>query len=370
MISSRILVVDDEPGMLRSVERVLAQHYQVAGTRSPREAVRLAPAFRPDLAILDIQMPEMDGFQLMEELQALDSEMDVIFMTGSIHELDSKLIRAIRNDAFYFLQKPFDREVLLSLVDRCLKLRRLDYANRQHLLRMEREFRDARAFQESMLAPRSATVEGVSISAQYVSCSELAGDFYDYVFLPSGGAVILVADVSGHGASAAMLTGVVKSAFHSAGTDLYEPRCVVDRVASAIRAFGTHRFITLICARVQETNLEYVNAGHPPGILSRAGNPATLLEATGPLISPALVCSWEQRALGVDRGSDRLVLFTDAIVEAESGSGEYGLDRLIEEASRRPTEACALAEHILESVRQFAGGRPLEDDLTLVIADI
>jgi DNA-binding NtrC family response regulator len=146
MSSWRILVVDDEAGMLRSVERVLGQDYEVTSTRSPREAIVLAGEFKPDLAILDVQMPEMDGFQLMEELQGLDPEMDVIFMTGSIHELDAKLIKAIRQDAFYFLQKPFDRGVLLSLVDRCLELKRLDLSNREHLLRMERELGDARAF--------------------------------------------------------------------------------------------------------------------------------------------------------------------------------------------------------------------------------
>ena len=126
MSSWRILVVDDEAGMLRSVERVLGQDYKVASTRSSREAIGLAEEFKPDLAILDIQMPEMDGFQLMEAMQALDPELDVIFMTGSIHEIDAKLIRAIRKNAFYFLQKPFDRGVLLSLVERCLELKRLE----------------------------------------------------------------------------------------------------------------------------------------------------------------------------------------------------------------------------------------------------
>jgi DNA-binding NtrC family response regulator len=168
MSSWRNLVVDDYTGMLRSVERVLGQDYKVASTRSSREAVGLAEAFKPDLAILDIQMPEMDGFQLMEELQALDPELDVIFMTGSIHELDAKLIRAIRKDAFYFLQKPFDRGVLLSLVERCLELKRLDRSNRQHLLRMEKELGDARAFHQSMLAPRFAKLGGIPVFPPYI----------------------------------------------------------------------------------------------------------------------------------------------------------------------------------------------------------
>ena len=81
MNEPRILVVDDEPGMLRSVKRVLSKDYMVESAPSPREAITLAQQFKPDLAILDIQMPEMDGFQLMERLQGTDPELEVIFMT-------------------------------------------------------------------------------------------------------------------------------------------------------------------------------------------------------------------------------------------------------------------------------------------------
>jgi sigma-B regulation protein RsbU (phosphoserine phosphatase) len=366
----RVLVVDDETGMLRSVERVLGQDYKVASTRSPREAVGLAEAFKPDLAILDVQMPEMDGFQLLEKLKVLDPALDVIFMTGSIHELDAKLIRAIRKDAFYFLQKPFDHGVLLSLVERCFERKRLDRSNRQHLLRLEKELGDARAFQQSMLPPGFARVGGICVRAHYVPCSELAGDFYDYAGLPSDGAVILVADVSGHGASAAMLTGIVKSAFHSARSEAYEPVHVVERVANGLRAFGDHHFITLICARIRNGTLGFVNAGHPPGILSSAKTTAVLPEATGPIISRALDGSWEQHTIPVKRGSDRLILFTDAIIEAESESGEYGLHRLVEEVGKRPIRGDSLSEHILESVRCFTAGRRIKDDLTLVVADL
>ena len=366
----RILAVDDEAGMLRSVERVLGQDYNVASTRSPHEAVGLARTFKPDLAILDIQMPEMDGFQLMEELQALDPELDVIFMTGSVHEIDAKLIKAIRKDAFYFLQKPFDRGVLLSLVERCFELKRLDRSNRDHQLRMEKELGDARAFQQSLLPPGSGKVGGISVFAHYVPCSELAGDFYDYAAVSPDGVAILVADVSGHGAGAAMLTGTVKSAFHSASADLYEPACVVDRVAKGIRALGHHHFITLICARLRNGSLDFVNAGHPPGILLNGATGVVLLESTGPIISPALSFSWEQRTIRVKRGCDRIVLYTDGIIEAEGGSGQYGLNRLVEEIQKGPRDGKALSEQILMSVHQFMVDRRINDDLTLVIADL
>jgi sigma-B regulation protein RsbU (phosphoserine phosphatase) len=370
MSSWRVLVVDDDAGVLRSVERVLGQEYEVAGTRSPRDAVRLATEFKPALAILDIQMPEIDGFQLMERLQALDPEVDVILMTGSIHELDAKLIRAIEKDAFYFLQKPFDRGVLITLVNRCLERKRLEYAQRQHLQHVERELEDVRAFQQAMLAPPRATLGGLSVFAHYIPCSELGGDFYDYVAVPSGGATILVADVSGHGASAAMLTGVVKSAFRSAASEMYEPDYVARRVANAIGAFSADRFVTLLCARIRDGRLEYVNAGHPPGILASPGCPAVLLHATAPILSPALVCSPEQRTLGVSHGSDRLVLFTDAILDVESEAGDYGLDRLVQVVTGGAEDGDALSRKVLASVHEFAAGRRMTDDLTLLVADL
>jgi phosphoserine phosphatase RsbU/P len=370
MTSHRILVVDDEAGMLRSVERVLGQDYKLATTRSSKAAVELAAEFKPELAILDIQMPEMDGFQLMEKLRALDSHLKVIFMTGSVHELDAKLIHAVRTDAFYFLHKPFDRGVLLALVERALELKRLETTNREHLIRLERELNDARAFQQSLLPSRSGNIGSISVFVHYIPYHELAGDFYDYVAIPPDGAVMLVADVSGHGASAAMLTGTVKSALHSASSDGYEPASVVDKVATGIRQFGCNHFITLICIRVRGESLEFVNAGHPPGILSTAENTGAVLSPTGPIISPAFSFSWQQETLKIRREHGRVVLFTDAIIEAESETGSYGLDRLVEEVSGGPTEASALAARILQSVQAFGGGRPVNDDLTLLVADL
>ncbi len=120
---SRILVVDDESGMLRAVERVLGATHRVVGIQSSVQAVALTAEFQPDLVILDVRMPEIDGFELMARLKSTHPAPDIILMTGSIDDMDQKLIRALRGRAFYFIQKPFDREVLLTLVERCLELR-------------------------------------------------------------------------------------------------------------------------------------------------------------------------------------------------------------------------------------------------------
>src|SRR5260370_42564539 len=108
----RVLVVDDDPGVLRAVRRVLGGEYELASASSPAEALAAAPVFDPDLAVLDVRMPEMDGFELMQRLKAARADLDVIFVTGSLTDPDARLIRAIRQGAFYFVQKPFERDVL------------------------------------------------------------------------------------------------------------------------------------------------------------------------------------------------------------------------------------------------------------------
>lgn len=368
MSTARVLIVDDENGMLRSAERVLGRDYRVVTSRSPVEAIPLAKEFKPDLAILDIQMPGMDGFELMEKLREQDHGMDFILMTGSIHELDAKLIQAIRREAFYFLQKPFDREVLQTLVERCLKLRRLDLENRSHVSRMEKELAEARAFQQSLLPPEHARIGGVTVNARYIPYAELAGDFYDYA-LKSDSATLLVADVSGHGASAAMLTGVVKSAFHAANAEYYEPSAVVTRVSNGIRAFSHHHFVTMICIRIRQAMLDFVNAGHPAGIVWGRDTNLRLLESTGALISPAFELDWEQHSIPVQAG-DRILLLSDGITDVEGEAGTYGFDRIVGDAVNSPDNGRVLLDRIVNNVRHFSGGRPFHDDLTMVLAEL
>src|SRR6185503_1566092 len=194
MKPARILVVDDEPGMLRAVERVLSDDHRVVATRLSREALAVADEFHPELAIVDIRMPDLDGFELMARLKARIPSLDVILMTGSVDDLDEKLVQAIRSRAFYFIQKPFDRQVLRTLVDRCVELRRRREDHQQNLKRLEAELAEARAFQQSLLPERERLLHRVAVCCRYTPCSLLGGDLVDYAAAPAGQTALLVAD--------------------------------------------------------------------------------------------------------------------------------------------------------------------------------
>jgi sigma-B regulation protein RsbU (phosphoserine phosphatase) len=366
---ARIVVVDDEAGMVRAVERVLGGTHEVLGSTSSPEALALARQFEPDLVILDVRMPEIDGFELMARLKAEHPGVDIIVMTGSLDDLDQKLIRAIRGRAFYFIQKPFDREVLQTLVDRCLELRWRRLESRQHVERLERELADARAFQQGLLPPPDMIIDRLAISCRYVSCVELGGDLYDYAEIAPGRVALLIADVMGHGVSAAMLTGVVKSAFRASSPDGYEPRAMVDRLWRNMDAFGSERFVTLVAAivAVDEGRVDYVNAGHPAGLLFTGAGGVRRLSGTGPLVSPAFPdSSWEQRSVAFDPG-DRLFLYTDGVSAALADDDECEEDaiiRLVQQESRDVPVAAA----VLGRAQEALAGQPQPDDLTLLSA--
>jgi sigma-B regulation protein RsbU (phosphoserine phosphatase) len=369
---ARILVVDDEPGMLRAVERVLSAEHEVVGTERSLDALTLAEAFRPELAVVDIRMPDLDGFELTARLKARFPTLEVILMTGSVDDFDEKLVRAIRSPAFYFIQKPFDREVLKTLVERCVELRWRREDHRQNLKRLETEVAEARLFQQSLLPDREKLLNGVAVCCRYTPCSTLGGDLYDYVDAADGRTAALIADVSGHGVSAAMLTGIVKSAFHAARVDGYEPGAVVRRVATGLAAFSVDRFVTLVAALLspREGALRYVNAGHPPIVVWGATRPPLWLGSTGPLVSPALPDStWETSSVTIGRG-DHFLLYTDGISETladEDGRSDAVMTSAIERMSQG---GAALLDAILAGVHQKLAGGIQPDDLTLLTARI
>jgi sigma-B regulation protein RsbU (phosphoserine phosphatase) len=353
--------------MLRAVERVLSQTYPVFGTRSSKDALVAAAELHPTLAIVDIRMPDLDGFELMTRLKARLPDLDVILMTGSVDDLDEKLVRAIRSDAFFFIQKPFDREVLKALVERCLELRWRRDEHRRYLRRIETEMAEARAFQQSLLPDAEAVVNRLAISCRYAPWSGLGGDLYDYAPADSGRTALLIADVSGHGVSAAMLTGVVKSAFHASRAEGYEPHAVVQRVWTALAAFSPERFVTLFAGLVvpDVNQLRYVNAGHPPIAQWGPARELNWLPGTGSLVSPVLPGLWESATVPIAEG-DQLLLYTDGVSEILAGDDGNAEDRFASIIEQAPAGGATLIDAILADIRFDLKDRPQPDDLTLL----
>jgi sigma-B regulation protein RsbU (phosphoserine phosphatase) len=365
-------VVDDDPGLLRALSRILGKPFQVTSAGDGARALEVAQAERPDLAIVDIRLPDMTGFEVTRGIKGKVSDVDVILMTGNSEDPDESLIRAIDEGAFYFIQKPFDRRVLLALVGRCLELRGLRLERERYLKRVARELEEARRFQRSLLPAGRLESAGLQVEARYLACSELAGDFYDYVELRDGSVGVLIADVVGHGASAAMMTSLVKASFRAAMEKNPDPGAVVKGIGEGLRDFEAGHFVTLCYGLITQERDEfwYANAGHPAAILRRGSGGHELLEATGPIVSSAFLDRAHEPERKQLEAGDCILMYTDGLTESPGPGGLFGEGRLIASVLEGNRQGHALLEGILAEREAFAGTRTIRDDITLVVLSV
>ena len=211
--AARVLVVDDDPAMLRTVERILSPRHEVRGCSTGEEAIAAIRSDPYDVAIVDVRMPGIDGFEVTRAVKAIRPRTEVVLVTGSVTDLDDKLVRAIEERAFYFITKPFSKAVLTSLISWCLDMQRLAEERDDLIRRLTEDLERARRFQRALLPqglPKSfGTVRAASA---WVSCETVGGDMYDIIPLPRERLFLMVADVAGHGVPAALLVGMIKTA--------------------------------------------------------------------------------------------------------------------------------------------------------------
>ena len=187
-----------------------------------------------------------------------------------------------------------------------------------------------------------------------------------------GTVALLIADVVGHGTSAAMMTAVVKAAFRASHGDGFEPRAVVERVQEGIRDFEPERFVTLCCARLDTKSheLTYVNAGHPPPIIRNASPTPLLLESTTPILTSALSdLPCEQATVRFEPGNS-ILLYTDGVSEAWGPTDMFGYERLVAAMMRSDRRGTEILDGILEEMAAFTGSKVHQDDVTLLTLDL
>jgi serine phosphatase RsbU (regulator of sigma subunit) len=363
---ARVLVVDDDPGVLRAVRRILESSCEVTGFTTPAEALALAPACDPDLAILDIRMPGMDGFEVVERLKTQLPDLDVIFVTGSMTEPDANLVRAIRQGAFYYIQKPFDREVLQTLVDRCLELRQLrSFADRE-LDKLRRA--------QSRLLPQSAPEHPEYVLGfRYRPFFFATGDYYGFFPQPDGALAVFVGDSTGHGPSACMLMATMRTLLLTNGEIHGDPgKCLSSLTGMLHDLTPSDLFMSAVYLLLEKGGrVRWSAAGqHPPLRVNHGGEvcPADKGAVGLPLgIEPDV--RYESVAWDLNPG-EKLLVFTDGMIEAANSQGKmFGLARMqkaITNSVQNSPNIDGLLDSLVAFVRSYMEGSDFEDDFTLL----
>ncbi len=367
----RILVVDDDAGLRRTLERILEPPYDVEAVAGASEALARVAAEEFDLALLDVRLKEGDGYSLCKELRQSRPQMDVILITGSISEPDEKLFRSLEEGAFYFLFKPFDRRVLLALVERCLRLQRERFAKERYAGELAADLERARRFQLSLVPRGPVAGHGWRVEGRLLSCDALGGNFYVAQPDPEG-LLVAVCDVVGHGVSAAMYAGMLRSTLSAAWRRGADPTRVSRELLAGIDFLVGATCATMICALLlPDGRVRLFSAGHPPLLVLRAGGEIEHVASTGPLLHFILRDRpLPTREIALSPG-DRLLAFTDGAFEVRSPADqELGLDRLEATfASLADRPAGKILDVLLERVLGHGAGRPVADDVTLVLVE-
>src|SRR4051794_3336355 len=194
-----VLLVDDEPANIQIVNSILKDTYKIRIATNGAKALEIAnqvPA--PDLVLLDVMMPGMDGYEVCTRLKAMEDTRDipVIFLTGQT-QIDDET-RGFEVGAVDYIHKPFSPAVVQARVRTHLVLRGIREQLAGQLQVIQREMDTARQIQLSILPQHLPSFDCLDIAARYVPMTAVAGDFYDFIVIDKHRLGVLVADVSGH----------------------------------------------------------------------------------------------------------------------------------------------------------------------------
>lgn len=236
-----------------------------------------------------------------------------------------------------------------------------------------RELDEAREIQAGLLPRSLPTLTGFALAAHWQPAREVAGDYYDVVPLGVDRVALCIADVTGKGMPAALLMSNLQATVKTFAATAESPDALcrrVNRIMATNMAPG--RFITLFYGVLDAASrtLAYTNAGHNPPLLLRHDGTCETLETGGLLLGAFPEADYGQARIEL-RPGDRLVLFTDGLVEAENATRElYGDDRLLETLRRHASDSAEeLQRRILAAAAEHCGGE-FQDDATLIVVAV
>ena len=370
-----ILLVDDTPANIQIALAILKDLYQVRVATNGTKALELAAADpTPDLILLDVMMPGIDGFEVCTRLKASPATRDipVIFLTGQTEIEDET--RGFEVGGVDYIHKPFSPAVVKARVHTHLVLRGIREQLAQQLAAMKSELETARQIQLSILPREMPKVAGLDMAARYIPMTEVAGDFYDFILIDDKRLGAFVGDVSGHGMPAALISSMLKIALAAQAPVASEPAKVMAGLNLALCGKFQGHFVTAAyifidlekedhSLRRSRTSTSGAWAAKPPG--SARG-----LEENGLMLGAFSFASYTSVEFPFHEGMWAL-LYTDGILEMSCAAGEeFGIDRLTEfTAKHEDLSACSFVEELFQHLSKWDdrhSGPDREDDLTVL----
>jgi sigma-B regulation protein RsbU (phosphoserine phosphatase) len=374
---AEILVVDDDALSRKLLAQLLtAAGYKCRVCKDGSEALEIIQAKQPSLLLLDFDMPMLNGAEVLTRLRSdhnpAVAQIPVIMLTA--HGSEESEVSCLQAGADDFVTKPVNAAVLRARIETQLRLRSMRRQLEQQNDELENWRRDlerdlaaARLTQQSLIPQKPPALLGWEVATCYRPVIQVGGDIYGWLRMKDGRILFWIADGTGHGASAALLTTLAKLLFHHGSIEHETPASVMEAVNHDFRSiFGGRSFMTAMCVAVDPStgHASIVGAGHPPLLIARrTGATETIASVAPPL---GLVESPELTETIVNlKAGDTFVLYTDGLFGPRKGKGSrlspQGLGKMLDHCA---PSAEALLGRILAEAAPSKAEETLPDDVT------
>lgn len=371
---ARVLVADDIEAnralLIRRLKRLgVSTIHEAENGRIALDIIRSNPL---DLVLLDIMMPVMTGFDVLEALASEGGAENLpVIVISAMNEMDA-IVRAIGLGAEDFLLKPFDPMLLRARVLATLEKKRLRDRIHDELRRKQTELAEARVLQLA-LTPPPWDEAGYGIEVVLEPAREIGGDLVDHARLADGRHLLVVGDVSDKGAAAALVMARTHALVRGlasrpdAAALLADPAAAVDAL-NAVLARGNEScmFVTMLLAVFDPENgaIDYVRCGHVPPFLRRADGSIERLDGGAGLpLGASDLASYASGRAQMAPG-DRLLILSDGVTEAEAPDGKmFGDEGVVEWLAAGQGGLPAL----VDAVREHEAGGPSSDDVAALL---
>ncbi len=375
----KILVVDDEPLNINILVDLLKGEYKMMAAKNGLQALKAARSSnKPDLILLDIMMPEMDGYEVCAALKEDSETRDIPIMFVSAMNETSDETKGFDLGAVDYITKPISPTILqarvhthLALTQQASELREAHTLIKQQQQRMQDELNVARDIQLSMVPKEFPKFDAIEVFARLEPAREIGGDLYDCFMIDDESLCLCVGDVSGKGAPAALFMAMAKTLIKSYASSDLSTASIVTRVNDELCQNNDEcLFVTLFVSilNINTGKLKFTNAGHNyPYIIKEDGSLVTIDKKHGPIAAAMDGLIYKEDSITLDK-NDTLFLFTDGVTEAMNSKEElYGEERL--EKFLKGSEAkdvTSTIDNLMQDIYIYEEGNAQTDDITML----
>ncbi len=373
---AQILVVDDDAISRKILAQLLASAgHDCRECEDGAKALQLIHAKPPSLLLLDFDMPGLNGAEVLRRLRSdadpAVAQIPTIMLTG--HGSEESEVSCLQAGADDFVTKPINAAVLRARIETQLRLRsmrrQLERQNdelEEWRRNLERDLAAARLTQQSLIPQKPPPLPGWQVATCYRPVIQVGGDIYGWLPMKDSRILFWIADGTGHGAAAALLTTLAKLLFHYGSVEHDAPATVMERVNSDFRSiFGARSFMTAMCVALDPASghASVVGAGHPPLLVIRDNGATESIASIAPPLGLIERPEFTETVIGFEAG-DAFLLYTDGLFgSAKDERRRLTPQRLEKMLDHSAPSAEALLKGILTQVAPDNAGDALPDDL-------